>query len=233
MTTVPYTLHRIYLGNVSCFLLYRKREALLVDCGNRGSEKKILDTLQQLNLEPEMIRLLILTHVHFDHAGSARQIKERTGCRIVVHRSEADRLRQGRTPIPGGTRWKARALVALGRIFRRRIMRFTGVEPDILVDEEMDLAPYGFRGTLIHTPGHTPGSMVVWLEEGDLLAGDTFFGLEGRLHFPPFAENLPMLMKSWEKLRSLSATTVYPAHGKSFEFSRFLKEWEEVKKRYG
>ena len=233
MTAAPYTLHRIFLGNVSCFLIYRKGEAMLVDCGNRGSEKKILDTMQQLHLEPAMLRLLILTHVHFDHAGSARQLKELTGCRIVVHRSEADRLRRGQTPIPGGTRWKAKMLVALGRVFRRRIMQFPGAEPDIMVDAELDLMPYGFQGRLIHSPGHTPGSMVVWLEGGDLLAGDTFFGLEGRLHFPPFAENLPMLVKSWEKLRSLSAGTVYPAHGKSFPFSRFLQEWKGVKKRYG
>lgn len=233
MAAVPYTLHRIFLGNVSCFLIYRKGEALLVDCGNRGSDRMILDAMAKLELDPGMLRLLILTHVHFDHAGSARRLKELTGCRIVVHRSEADRLRQGRTPIPGGTRWKARALVAVGRVFRRRIMRFPGAEPDLLVDDELDLAPYGFKGRLIHTPGHTPGSMVVWLEGGELLAGDTFFGLEGRLHFPPFAENLPMLMKSWEKLRSLPAATIYPAHGKPFEYTRFLQEWEGAKERYG
>ena len=233
MADTPYTLHRIFLGNVSCFLIYRDGEALLVDCGNRGAEKKILETMEHLKLKPGMLRLLILTHVHFDHAGSASRLKEVTGCRIVVHRSEADRLRRGITPIPGGTRWKAKGLVALGKLFRRRIMRFPGAVPDLLADAELDLAPFGFGGRLIHTPGHTPGSMVVLLEKGELLAGDTFFGLEGKLHFPPFAENLPMLLKSWEKLSSLHATTIYPAHGRSFEFEHFLEEWQEARKRYG
>ncbi|MGW8315838.1 MAG: MBL fold metallo-hydrolase, partial [Bacteroidales bacterium] len=187
----PYTLHRIYLGNVSCFLVQRDGEALLVDCGNRGSEMNILETLKQLKLEPGSLRLLILTHVHFDHAGSAARLKELTGCRIVVHHREAERLRRGSTPIPGGTRWKAKVLVTLGKTFRRRIMRFPGAAHDILVEKELDLTPYGFMGRLIHTPGHTPGSMVVLLEGGELLAGDTFFGLEGRRHFPPFAESLP------------------------------------------
>lgn len=232
METAPYTLHRIHLGNVSCFLIFREGEAVLVDCGNHGSQKAIHEALQQLNLEPDMVRLLILTHVHYDHAGSAKVLKEQTGCRIVVHRSEAERLRSGLTPVPGGTRWKAKILTTLGKAFRRRIMRFPGAEPDILAEDELDLSPYGFPARLMHTPGHTPGSMVVWLEGGELLAGDTFFGLEGRLHFPPFAENTSLLLKSWEQLRSLPAATIYPAHGHPFAFSRFLEEYEGAVGRY-
>ncbi len=244
MSAANHTLHRIFLGNVSCYLIHSERDALLVDCGNRGSEVRILESFRHLGLDPGILRLLILTHVHFDHAGSARKIRELTGCHIVVHRSEAERLRRGTTPIPRGTRWKARVLVALGRVFRPRIMRFPGAEPDILVDHELDLSPHGFQGRLIHTPGHTPGSMVVLLEggtgdhmdgdhrDGDLLAGDTFFGLEGRLHFPPFAENLPELLNSWQKLRSVPAGTIHPAHGKPFRFERFLEEYPEAVERY-
>ena len=53
------------------YLIYRPGEAILVDSGNKGSEEKILKTLKGLGLEPGMLKLLILTHVHFDHAGSA------------------------------------------------------------------------------------------------------------------------------------------------------------------
>ncbi|MGW8316729.1 MAG: hypothetical protein ACWGNV_14090, partial [Bacteroidales bacterium] len=60
-----------------------------------------------------------------------------------------------------------------------------------------------------------------------------FFGLEGRRHFPPFAESLPELLKSWEMLRSLPAKTIYPAHGRSFEFAQFLEEYTEAVDRYG
>jgi hydroxyacylglutathione hydrolase len=235
MAAAHHTLHRIFLGNVSCYLIYSEKEALLVDCGNSGYEVRIMETFRQLGLDPGMLNLLVLTHVHFDHAGSARKIKELTGCRIVVHRSEAERLRRGTTPIPRGTRWKAKLLVALGRMVRPGIMRFPGAEPDILVDHELDLSPYGFQGRLIHVPGHTPGSMVVLLEggAGDLLAGDTFFGLEGKLHFPPFAENPAELLESWQRIRSLPAGTIHPAHGKPFSFERFLKEYPDAVERYG
>jgi glyoxylase-like metal-dependent hydrolase (beta-lactamase superfamily II) len=233
MGSGPYRVHRISLINVSCYLIYREGEAILVDCGNKGADVKILREMEELGLTPGMLRLLILTHVHFDHAGSAASLKSATGCRIMVHRIEADRLRKGSTPIPGATRWKARLLVALGRIFRPGIMQFPGVDPDVLVDETASLEPYGFRGEVLHTPGHTPGSMVVLLEGGELIAGDTLFGVEGKQHFPPFAEDLPSLLRSWELIRSLPVKEIYPAHGKSFSYNAFMEEFGGAVKRYG
>lgn len=220
------------MGNVSCFLVYREGEAILVDCGNQGSEVKILESMEKLGLAPGMLRLLILTHVHFDHAGSAARLQTITGCRLMVHRSEADRLRNGFTPIPGGTRWKAKLLVAVGRSFRPRIMKFPGAEPDILVDGSLALDPYGFNGKVFHTPGHTPGSMVILMEGGELLAGDTLFGVPGKQHFPPFAEDLHGLLKSWEIIRSLQFSHAYPAHGRSFTRQHFLDEFDGAMKRY-
>jgi hydroxyacylglutathione hydrolase len=182
----PYTLRRLGLGNVSAYLIYRPGEAILVDCGNKGSEARILKCLKGLGLEPEMLKLLILTHVHFDHAGSAKKLKELTSCKIMVHQSEETRLREGFTPIPAGTRWKAKIVVGLGRTFARRIGAFPGAEADITVGESLGLEEFGFPGRVIHTPGHTHGSMVVLMQEGELIGGDTIFGLEGKLHFPPF-----------------------------------------------
>jgi len=228
-----YKLHRIGLGNVSCYLIYRPGEAILVDCGNPGSELKILDSLEHLGLEPGMLRLLVLTHSHFDHAGSAARLKELTGCRLIVHQAEADRLRKGYSPIPAGTRWKAKLIVALGRTFARKLMKFPGAEPDLVAGDLFDLADFGFPGSVIHTPGHTHGSMVVLLKEGRLITGDTMFGLKSKLHFPPFAEDVPALLKSWEKIRSLPVETCYPAHGFRFPFSSFLAEYDAAVKRYG
>jgi len=227
-----YKLHRIGLGNVSCYLIYRPGESILVDCGNPGSEVQILDALKHLGLEPGSIRLLVLTHSHFDHAGSAARLKELTGCRLMVHGSEADRLRRGYSPIPDGTRWKARLIVALGRIVARKLMNFPGAEPDLLAEDQVDLTGFGFPGSVIHTPGHTHGSMVVLMEDGQLITGDTMFGLKSKQHFPPFAEDLPALVRSWGKIRTLQAETCYPAHGFRFPYSSFLAEYDAAMKRY-
>lgn len=232
MDPASYTFHRISLANVSVHLLYRPGEAVLVDCGTAGSEVKILEEVLALGLEPDHLRLLILTHTHFDHAGSAARIKELTGCRIAVHHSEADRLRAGFTRFPPGTRWKAKVLVGLGRRFARRLGKYPPASPDIPVDQELDLSAHGFPGRILHMPGHTIGSMVVLMEGGELIAGDTLFGLEGKQHFPPFAEDLPALCESWKRIRELDVKMCHPAHGRPFSKESFLKEFEGAMARY-
>ncbi len=227
-----YTLHRIHLGNVSCFLLYRPGEAILVDSGNAGSEVKILEAMTGLGLDPGMLKLLVITHAHFDHAGSAGKLKAITGCRILIHRLESNRLKEGFTDLPAGTRWKAKLLVGLGRTFASRLGKYPPAEPDVFVDQLYDLSEHGFPGKVIHTPGHTIGSVVVQMEKGELIAGDTLFGLEGKQHFPPFAEDLPALVESWKSIRKLDAKTIYPAHGRSFLWESFLAEFDSAIRKY-
>lgn len=226
-------MHRIHHRHVSCFLLYVPGNAILVDCGRQGSEKRILAELQALGLAPGMLRLLVLTHAHYDHAGSAGRLSDLTGCRIMIHESEAGRLREGFTELPSGTRWKARLLVGLGRIIARRLGSYPPAGPDLLAGESEDLRPFGFPGKVLHTPGHTVGSMVVLMEDGELIAGDTFFGLKGKQHFPPFAEDLPSLVRSWRSIREMPVKMIHPAHGGTIASKSFFAEFEGAMERYG
>lgn len=229
MEREEYTLHRIFLINASAFLLYRPGEAILIDCGKQGSELKILEEMSRLGLQPTDLKLLILTHAHYDHAGAAGRLKALCACRIMIHRSEASRLEAGYTPIPSGTRWKAKLLVGFGRIFLKRLMKYPAATPDILVKDSLDLRDFGFPGRVIHTPGHTFGSLVVLLEKGEMLAGDTLFGIPGKRIFPPFAEDLAGLLKSWKMISEMKVKTFYPAHGKSIGFSKFMEEYTGIR----
>lgn len=233
MANTFYTVHRISLVNVSAYLIYRPGEAILVDTGNAGSEQKILDHIWELGLEPPMLKLVILTHAHFDHAGSAAKLKELTGCQVMIHRIDAQRLQEGYAPLPPGTRWKAKVLVGLGRIFARGMGKFPPANPDVLVEESFDLKKFSFPGKVYHAPGHTQGSTVVFMEGGELIGGDTLFGVENKQHFPPFAEDLPALVNSWKMIRELPVKTIYPAHGKYFTFNSFLAEFDSAMVRYG
>ena len=180
MAVADFILHPIRLVNVSCYLYYRDGEAMLVDSGNAGSEERILSEMSSVGLEPKMLKILVLSHAHFDHAGSAGRLKEITGCRIMIHQSEADRLKNGYTDLPAGTRWKAKVLVGLGRTFAKRLGSFPRTEPDLLVDQDYALNNIGFPARVIHTPGHTRGSMVVKLGSGELIAGDTIKKIPGQ-----------------------------------------------------
>jgi hydroxyacylglutathione hydrolase len=232
MAIANFILHPIRLVNVSCYLYYRDGEAMLVDSGNAGSEERILSEMLSVGLEPEMLKILVLTHAHFDHAGSAGRLKEMTGCRIMIHQSEAGRLKDGYTDLPAGTRWKAKVLVGLGRTFAKRLGSFPHTEPDLLVDQDYALDKIGFPARVIHTPGHTRGSMVVKLDSGELIAGDSVFGVEGKQHFPPFAEDLPALVKSWRVIRDLKADTIFPAHGRPVSKESFEGEFTGAMKKY-
>lgn len=228
-----YSIQRISLDKVSSFLVFRKGAAILIDCGNNGSEEKIQDALSGVGLGPGDLKLLILTHAHFDHAGSAAKLKEWSGCRILVHSLEVSRLREGFAPLPRGTRWKAKILMVAGRLLARRIGSFPGVDPDMELSDTMDLNEFGFPGRVIPTPGHTHGSMIILMDGGELFAGDTLFGIPWKEHFPPFAEDLPALLRSWKQIRDMPVNTIYPAHGLHFSRESFLAEFEQAMKKYG
>ena len=75
--------------------------------------------------------------------------------------------------------------------------------------------------------------MVVLMEDGILIAGDTLFGLAGKQHFPPFAEDLPALVESWKSIRNLEIKTIYPAHGRPITRESFFAEYDNAVEQYG
>ncbi len=162
---------------------------------------------------------MVITHGHWDHIGSAKEIKESTGAKIAIHDCEAHWLEESLTPLsPGVTAW--------GRIFyamHKKFMPFIkipAVDVDIrLGDEEFSLREYGILGRVIHTPGHSYGSVSVLLDSGQAFVGDAAMNrLPLRLTpgLPIFAVDQVLLKQSWRLLLEEGAREIYPAHGKPF-----------------
>ncbi len=223
---------RIQYANVSGFLLYNHETCVLVDAGLKHTTSQLAKALGDINRKLADIQLIILTHTHFDHAGGASQIRGETGAPIAVHRSEADFLRKGRAPFPDGTRWKGKLIVLAGRIFARRMEAYPPVEPDILIDDSLDLAPYGIPGIARHTPGHTKGSVSVLLESGEALVGDNMLGLSFKHHFPPFANDNAGVLKSWQIYIDEGMHTLMPAHGGRVKTADIKSELPDARQRY-
>jgi glyoxylase-like metal-dependent hydrolase (beta-lactamase superfamily II) len=203
----------IPLGITKAFLV-KEQGAVLIDTGCPNDEKRIVAALEEENVAPQDLRLILHTHGHYDHCGSTHKLKEITAAPAAIHRQDVHLIERGTSDPLKPIRLGAR----LVRLISYR--SFLPVKPDLLIDHEMDLGPYGVRGRVVFTPGHTAGSISVLLEGGQAIAGDLMMGgyLGGYL-FPErpgyhyFADDVATLHKSMQKLMDNGATTVFVAHG--------------------
>lgn len=138
---------------------------------------------------------VVLTHGHFDHIGAAREVCEHTGAPLLVHAADAAGLTSA-----AGTG---------GAAFGFDV---TAPPADRVLADGDTVAAGGVTLTVMHTPGHTPGSICL-LGHGHLLSGDTLFaGSIGRTDFP--GGDMPAMRRSIARLASLSDDTrVHPGHG--------------------
>jgi glyoxylase-like metal-dependent hydrolase (beta-lactamase superfamily II) len=216
----------IQLGITCVYLLPGMAGYLLIDAGPRGYASVFLRTIRRYGISPKQIRLILVTHVHYDHVGSLQAIQDHCRCPVLVHRAEAERLARGLVVLPPGTQPLARLLIALARRHSRlvkRLLRFDPVMPDRIVETPLDLRPFGFDARILPTPGHTPGSVSVITASGQALVGDlaiNYLPGERGPFYPPFGDSRQDIRDSWRTLLDRGARIIYPSHGKPFKAER-------------
>ena len=212
-------IHTIALG-IANTIVIKDQGAVLVDCGPPKKADAFSRNLQAAGIKPEDIQLVIITHGHWDHIGSAADIKELTGAKIAMHDREKDRLENLlQPPLKGVGAWGkflSKTMAALMTPF----IRLKSAAVDIVLDDTaFSLEEYGIPGRIVSTPGHTIGSVSVILDSGEAIVGDMAMNsLPLRLSpgLPIFAENLPQLIESWRKLLEADVKSIYPSHGGPF-----------------
>lgn len=146
---------------VNLFLIYGEKQIILVDSGVAGAETKIVDYLAVTGRRPEEIDLLLLTHSHPDHLGGAAAISRLTGCKVAAHPAERgwieDTGRQAaERPVPG---------------FNQLVAGPVGVDRLLADGERLSLDELALE--VLHTPGHSPGSLSLYLSpDRVLICGD-------------------------------------------------------------
>jgi len=198
------------LGFVKAFLLRGAGKHVLVDSGTAGNLAKIVAQLERGGINLRDIGLVVVSHAHPDHTGSLTAVVQATGARVAAHRLETEHLRTGMQPPAAQSR--------LSRFFFRPSTKpsASGVEPDILVDDELDLNPYGVAGKVIWTPGHTRGSLSVMLVSGEAIVGDLV--LPRFMAFGPpaiafWAASREDSLASIRKVLDLRPSTMFTSHG--------------------
>ncbi|OES44374.1 MBL fold metallo-hydrolase [Domibacillus iocasae] len=178
----------------NCYVLSHESTCILFDPGSEGEQ--LVQWLNENKLKPIAI---LLTHAHFDHIGAIGALKQKFDIPVYLHKEEEQWLED---PALNGS-----ARFGMGTI--------KAPPADVILDQEKELTVGPFKLQLLYTPGHSPGSLSYYFEEGGaLFAGDTLFmGSIGRTDLP--GGNHQILIDSiHEKIMSLpEETIVLPGHG--------------------
>jgi glyoxylase-like metal-dependent hydrolase (beta-lactamase superfamily II) len=211
MEIVPnvYTIDGLGVGRA---FLYAERDRLtLIDTGLPRSAERIFAAIESTGRKPQDVRQIIITHYHNDHAGSLADVVERTRAEVLAHPLDAPVLRGDRPPA------QANAPALLRKLLERNPGAHAPAPVEVSLEvndgDEIDLEG-GAR--VIHTPGHTPGSIAIYLPQRKILfAGDAagyLFGLR-----PPvgwFTEDRAEARASIRKLAGLDFDVALLGHGK-------------------
>ena len=211
-------IYPIPLGFDHCYLI-RDHGTIMVDGGAPKKAKEFTKAIEKIHINTHDIKLIILTHGHWDHIGSVKEIKELTGAKIALHHLEKEWLEKSLKPMPPGvTTWGH----TLGKIITvlLPLISIPGTNVDVVIGNGgLLLDEYGIPGKVIHTPGHSSGSVSILLETGEAFVGGLAmykFPLCLSPGLPIFAEDSVKLNESWKLLLGQGVKMIYPSHGESF-----------------
>ena len=202
----------IYSGPLApnVYLVADGGRGALIDAGyaDEGSLQARLEYLRGIpSLE---LTYIILTHHHIDHASGAPRLREAMDARICLHPREDRTLRDWKDDAPQDLP-PAGSLEERVRAWRHEAARATA---DRLVEDGDTIAVGGVTIEVVHTPGHTLGSICLYLrEERALFTGDTVLGLGTVAIVPPPHGDMGLYIQSLERLKTYDAALLLPGHG--------------------
>jgi glyoxylase-like metal-dependent hydrolase (beta-lactamase superfamily II) len=182
--------------DAAVYLIDFAGDLVLIDTGAGGSSSQLVRNMEMLGLDPKALSLVILTHCHIDHIGSAPFFRQKYGAKIVIHELDAKALETG-DPVRTAANW-------YGTTF-----------PPTKIDRRLT----GARETLkfggeelhcLHTPGHTPGSVSLYIDRAETRV---LFGqdIHGPFH-KAFGSDISAWKKSMRTLLALEADILCEGH---------------------
>lgn len=208
----------IKIGFTHCFLI-KGKHYLLIDTGPPGSGSRFIKSMHNIDILPSEVKWIFLTHGHWDHAGALDTMKRMTGAKSMIHTSEKEWIENGIVEIPSG-------LVPAGKIMHCLMKAITPLVsmPVSTIDMPLSNDPFSLidfeiAGKIIHTPGHTTGSMSLLLDSGEAFVGDLAmngFPQIQRNGIPVVGDDLNEVKRSWKILLDHNVKIIYPSHGNPF-----------------
>ena len=197
------------------FLVHDGGEGALIDSGF-GDEKSVKERIEFLRERRDVkVRHIVLTHHHFDHTSGASQLRDETGAEVVLHSDEEKFLRDWQAEIPQDIEIPAEQKEIAEQVERFR-KQAAEAGPDVRVSDGDTVKVGGLTIEVVHTPGHTLGSICLYLrEERALFTGDTALGLGTVAISPPPHGDMALYLTSLERLKGYDCAVMLPGHGQA------------------
>lgn len=178
----------------NCFLLKGEKETALIDSSSNENKEAVISGLSRLNLKPKDISLILHTHGHADHFGLDKLFSK---ARIAMHALDAEQINNGNQEF------------ACTQFFSGTKMP----RVSLFLEDNQEVDFGGLSLKVVHSPGHTPGSIYFFLrEEKALFSGDTVFK-EGFGRTDLSGGNPQKMAESLKKLQKLPFAALFPGHG--------------------
>jgi len=208
---------QLHLKLSNAFLLVGKK-LVLVDTGTRNESAAIIRAFGKADLNIQDLSLIVHTHAHFDHCGSTADLQQKSGALVAIHKSDSPFFLEGKSVHIEPINLFGKLIIP----FMKDGYRATKI--DLLLEDEFDLHPYGIDGKVISTPGHTPGSISILMDNGEALIGDLLGG--GRLmgllqpglpRYHHWYSDFDLAKKSITQIMDMNPTRIFVGHGGPLE----------------
>ena len=226
ITKNGYIVYKILGGRSNVFVICYNQKYLLVATSIHRNEKNLLKALDRLGATKENLIALMLTHSHFDHVANAHKIKQIFNTKIYIHSSEKRDLQDAIVKVPKGISAISSFFSHLGSKSAEKF-KFAKAQPDVCVEDSFDFKDIGFNITILHTPGHSIGSMSIIVDGEIAIVGDLMFGVFYNGLIPPFADFPSEMINSWGKLLETECQIFLPSHGSERNKELVQKKYEK------
>lgn len=220
-TTNNINIFKTFTKGCNCYVIIQNDNAILFDTSKEFERKKLVIQINDiLNINKAKLKAIVLSHNHFDHSGNSAFLCDYYNCPVLIHKNEFNEFCNGKTLFPIGVKNPLKIFtIIMNKIFFKfdfmNLLTFEkcNQEKIITVENNFNLFQYGVNTELIHTPGHTNGSISMIINNEIALVGSAIVHFTKHQLLPPMA-NLPdLIIPSLKRILQTGCSLLLPAHG--------------------
>ena len=198
---------KLSCGQANAYLVRGAKGSILIDTGTDQYREKIVHACKEAS-----VKLIVLTHGHFDHCQNAAYLAEKLDCPVGIGNEDVSLLCDGeKRKVYGKGIWgHIYAQAANWNIWHKKL---PPIKPEVILEDGMSLAGYGVDGKIVALPGHTAGSVGVLLKTGELFVGDAMQNILSAASTWCY-EDYESAKRSTNNIRMIKAKKIYYGHGR-------------------